>query len=218
MQVAPNGLPRPIAAAYRSGMIITPPDLNGAEGHVAEMYADDIDNDGFVFAHTQAMAMNPEAHAAFESLIRAIVPSIGLRVYEAATLGAARAMGSTHCLLAHGRKSLRSGVLDGDGLRAFAEGDDHGFTPAEQVVVDYAARLSSDPASMTDDDARSLRDAGYSDRQIVDITLAAAARNYFSRALLALSVPVDVMPGLDPAIAGALMHTGSGGSRSTPDR
>ncbi len=181
------------------------------------MYADDVDDDGFVFSHTQAMAMNPEAHAAFESLIQAIVPSIGLRVYEAATLGAARAMGSTHCLLAHGRKSLRAGILDAAGLDAFARGDDNGFTPAEQVVVDYAARLSTDPASMTDDDTRSLRDAGYSDRQIVDITLAASARNYFSRALLALAVPVDEVPGLDPMIAAALTRPASDSSRPTAD-
>ena len=198
-------------------MIITPPDPNAAEGHVAEMYADDIDDDGFVFSHTQAMGVNPEAHAAFESLIRAVVPSIGLRVYEAATLGAARALGSTHCLLAHGRKSLRAGILDEGGLAAFARGDDTGFTPAEQVVVDYAARLTTDPSSMTDDDARSLRNAGYSDRQIVDITLAAAARNYFSRALLALAVPVDEVPGLDPSIAAALTRPASGRSRPTAD-
>lgn len=204
-------------AAYRSGMIITPPDPNAAEGHVAEMYADDLDDDGFVFAHTQAMAVNPEAHAAFENLVRGIVPSIGLRVYEAATLGAARALGSTHCLLAHGRKTLRAGILDDDGLAAFARGDDSGFTPAEQVVIDYAARLSTDPASMTDDDARSLRDVGYSDRQIVDITLAAAARNYFSRALLALAVPVDEVPGLDPAITAALTRPASDSSHPTAD-
>lgn len=182
------------------------------------MYADDIDTDGFVFSHTQAMAVNPEAHAAFESLIRAIVPSIGLRVYEAATLGAARALGSTHCLLAHGRKSLRAGILDEHDLAAFADGDDHGFSPAERAVVDYAARMSTDPASMTDDDGRALRDAGYSDRQIVDITLAAAARNYFSRALLALAVPVDEVPGLDPAIAAALTRPASDPPRPTADR
>ena len=57
---------------------------------------------------------------------------------------------------------------------------------------------------MTDTDTQALRDAGYDDRQIVDITLAAAARNYFSRALLALAVPTDELPGLDPETAEAL--------------
>lgn len=185
-------------------MIITPPVVEDAVGHVAEMYAEDLADVGFVFSHTQVMAVNPEAHAAFMALIRAIVPSIGIGVYEAATLGAARDIGSGHCLLAHGRKSLRAGVVDESGLSRFAHGDDSAFSDAEQAVIRYAGRLSSDPAAMTDADAQSLRDVGYSDRQIVDITLAAAARNYFSRALLALAVPLDEMPGLDPSLAAAL--------------
>ncbi len=201
-------------------MIVTPPPVEGAEGHVAEMYASDLDADGFVFAHTQAMAVNPDAHVAFESLIRAVVPSIGIRVYEAATLGAARTIGSTHCLLAHGRKSLRADVVDEDGLGAFARGDDSAFSVAEQAVIRFASKLSSDPAAMTDADTQELRDAGYSDRQIVDITLAAAARNFFSRALLALAVPTDAVPGLERSLADALVRSARTGGRhqETADR
>jgi hypothetical protein len=59
---------------------------------------------------------------------------------------------------------------------------------------------------MDDSDSQILRDHGYSDRQIVDITLAASARNYFSRALQALAVPVDAVPGLPPGVAAALIR------------
>ena len=52
---------------------------------------------------------------------------------------------------------------------------------------------------MTDADSQALRDQGFSDRQIVDIALAAGARNYFSRTLQALAVPVEDVPGLSPA-------------------
>lgn len=185
-------------------MIVTPPSAEEVTGHAASMYDSDTQDDGFVFSHTQVMAINPDAHEAFEHLIKAIVPSIGIGVYEAATLGAARAIGSSHCLLAHGRKALTAGVLDDAALRAFANRDDSGFSASEQVVVRYAAQLSTDAAAMTDADAQALRDVGFSDRQIVDITLAAAARNFFSRALLALDVPVDVVPGLDAGTAAAL--------------
>jgi hypothetical protein len=50
-----------------------------------------------------------------------------------------------------------------------------------------------------------LRDAGFSDREIVDITLAAAARNYFSRAIQALAVGVQVPPGLSDRLHDALL-------------
>ncbi|MFS0893192.1 carboxymuconolactone decarboxylase family protein [Microbacterium sp. 179-I 3D3 NHS] len=196
-------------------MIIAPPPPD-ADERVAEMYAADRDDGGVVFAHTQAMAVNPEAHAAFERVLGAVLPSIGVRVYEAATLGAAREIGSTHCLLAHGRKALRAGVVDEAGLMAFAAGDDSAFTASERTVIDFAARLSSDPASMTDADSRRLRDAGFSDRQIVDIALAAAARNLLSRALLALAVPVEEAPGLDPAVASALRRAASGTRHERP--
>lgn len=185
-------------------MIITPPALDDAAGLVAEMYREDLSDDGFVHAYTAAMAVNPEAHSAFVALVRAVVPSIGVRVYEAATLGAARAIGSAHCLIAHGRKSLRAGVLDESGLGGFAQDDDHGFDAAEQAVIRYAEKLSTAPASMTDADSTELRAHGFTDRQIVDITLAAGLRNHFSRSLLALAVPLDDDPLLEAGLATAL--------------
>jgi alkylhydroperoxidase family enzyme len=70
--------------------------------------------------------------------------------------------------------------------------------------MDFAAKLSCDSASMTDADSQRLRDVGFTDREIVDIALAASLRNYFSRALHALAVDVDVPPGLTPRLTAAL--------------
>lgn len=189
-------------------MIVVPPAQRDANGHVAEMYAADLHDDGFVFSLTQAMAINPEAHQAFDALIAAIVPSIGVRTYELATLGAARGIPSPHCLLAHGRRSLLLDVLDEDQLEEIGRGDLSAFTESDAAVLRFAEKLSTDAAAMTDADTQSLRDVGFDDRQIVDITLAAAARNYFSRALQALNVPVDEVPGLSHRVAEALLgHT-----------
>jgi len=185
-------------------MIITPPAQEDASGPVARMYQNDVVEDGFVHTYTAAMALNPEADEAFRALVRAVVPSIGVRVYEAATLGAARAIGSAHCLTAHARKSLRAGVADEAGLRAFAADDDDSFDPAERAVIRYAEKLSTAPATMTDADSAELRAQGFSDRQIVDITLAAGLRNHFSRSLLALAVPLDDDPLLPADLAAAL--------------
>jgi uncharacterized peroxidase-related enzyme len=192
-------------------MIIHTTDPDEAGGAVADIYRGDLDEDGFVFSHTRAMAVNPEALAAFEALIHAIVPSIGVRTYELATLAAAAGVGSPHCLLAHGRKALHAGALDEDQLESIARRGDHqGLSDADRAVMRYARRLSTDPAAMTDDDSRELRDAGFDDRQIVDITLAAAARNYFSRALQALAVPVETdLVGLSPRLRDALVAAAS---------
>lgn len=187
-------------------MIVQPPTVDEAEGHVAEMYDSDLHDDGFVFSHTQVMAINPEAHEAFLALVRTIVPSIGVRTYELATLGAARGIPSPHCLLAHGRKTLRTGDFDEDQLERVAiDYETAGLSDADVEVLRFAERLSTDPAAMTDADSQALRDQGFSDRQIVDIALAAAARNYFSRALQALDVPVENVPGLSPRLTQALL-------------
>ncbi len=187
-------------------MIIVPPTPEEASGHVAEMYRKDLELDGLVYSHTRALAVNPEAHEAFEALIRAIVPSIGVRTFELATLAAARGIQSRHCLLAHGMKTLRAGVTDEAGLTQIAtDYRDAGLSDADVAVMAYAERLSTDAASMTDADSQALRDVGYTDRQIVDITLAAAARNFASRTFQALAVPVEPVPGLSPAVADALL-------------
>lgn len=187
-------------------MIIDTPDPRTATGHVAQMYAGDVETDGRIYAHTRAMAMNPEAHAAFESLLGAVIPSIGVRVYELATLAAARAIGSPHCLLAHGLKTLRAGVLDEDQLEVVARDyRNAGLGDDDVAVMEFAEKLSSDPRAMTDADSARLREAGFSDRQIADIALAAAARNFLSRYLLAMAVPVDEVPGLGDDLVAALL-------------
>lgn len=187
-------------------MIVHPPAADVVEGHAADMYQADLAADGFVFGYTQAMALNPGAHAAFEELIRAVVPSIGVRIFELATLGAARGIRSPHCLLAHGRKTLRAGVMDSHQLaRLGRDYRDADLDLADIAVMAYAEKLSKDAASMTDLDSQELRDVGFTDRQIVDITLAAAARNFFSRTLLALAVPVDDVPGIEGELADALL-------------
>jgi uncharacterized peroxidase-related enzyme len=199
-------------------MIITPPSPEQATGHVADMYAGDLSDDGFVYAHTRAMAMHPEVHTAFENLVGAVAASLGVRDYELVTLAAARAIGSPHCLLAHGRKTLRAGLMDEDQLvRVARDHDDADLTDAEVAMMGYAARLSTDAAAMTDADSQSLRNHGFTDAQIADITFAAAARNFLSRSLLALAVPVDDVPGLTPRLRDALLGAASDTARPASD-
>jgi uncharacterized peroxidase-related enzyme len=170
---------------------------------VADLYAADIADLGYVPSHTRVMAVNPEATRVFQQLARTIVSQLGLRNYELATLAAAAAIGSPACLYAHGRKSLK--VFDEDQLaRISRDYHDAGLSEADVALMDFAAKLSRDSASMTDADSLRLRDAGFTDREIVDIALAASLRNYFSRALHALAVDVDVPPGLSPRLTEAL--------------
>jgi len=58
---------------------------------------------------------------------------------------------------------------------------------------------------MTEQDSRRLRELGLTDREIVDVALAAAVRNYYGRALHALAIEVDPRArDLGPALLEAL--------------
>lgn len=175
-----------------------------ASGLTAEIYDADRRSLGYVPSHTKAMSLNPEAYLAWESLTKAISSSLGLRRYELVTLAAAQGIGSSHCRLAHGKKTLK--IFSEEQLRAIARDyHDAGLPEAEVAMMDYAVKLSTDAAAMTESDARQLRDFGFSDREIADITLAAAARNFFSRALLAMGVDLDVPGGISEELHDALL-------------
>lgn len=184
--------------------IIATPEPTEVAGLAAEFYEDDLTHMGYVPEHTRVMAVNPEAYAAWEKLVGAIAHPLGIRRYELVTLAAARGVRSEHCLLAHGNKTLR--YIDEDLLTRIAR--DYrtaGLTEAEVAMMEFAEKVSTSSHEMTDADSLRLRDLGFTDREIVDIALAAAARNYFSRAIQALGVAVDVPPGLPDTLREALV-------------
>ncbi|MET1088878.1 MAG: carboxymuconolactone decarboxylase family protein [Arthrobacter sp.] len=185
-------------------MILKTTPVSEAEGLTSEIFDGETASLGYVPTHTQAMAIAPEAYLAFEAMLGAITASMDLRRYELITLAAAEAIGSTHCRLAHGVKSLQA--FTEDQLAAIARDfRNAGLAPEEVAMMEYARKLSLNAAAMTDADTLELRGHGFTDRDIMDITLAAAARNYLSRALLALAVDLDVPPSLSPELREALL-------------
>ncbi|MGA7205534.1 MAG: peroxidase-related enzyme [Specibacter sp.] len=176
-----------------------------ATGVTAELYAQDRQALGYVPSHTKALSMNPEAFAAWKSLQGAIAGSLGLRRFELVTLAAAQGIGSAHCRLAHGNKSLKV-MTEAELVRIARNYHDAGLSPAELAMMEFAEKLSTNSAAMNDADTLGLRQAGFGDREIVDIALAAAARNYLSRVLQALAVEVDVPPGLSAELRQALLE------------
>ncbi|QNO36815.1 carboxymuconolactone decarboxylase family protein [Protaetiibacter sp. SSC-01] len=184
--------------------IIHTPEPDEVTGDAAALYADDLADLGYVPPHTRVMADNPAAVAAFVDLIRASRRTMDLRRYELVTLAAAQAIGSQACRLAHGRKALTA-ISEAELVRIARDFHDAGLSDAEVAMMEFAQKLSRDSASMTDADSLRLRELGFSDQEIVDIALAAAARNYYSRALHALAVPVDVPPDLSVELRDALL-------------
>jgi uncharacterized peroxidase-related enzyme len=62
------------------------------------------------------------------------------------------------------------------------------ITPQERVMIDYVVKLTKDATQIWKDDHERLRDAGFDDRAILQITLIASWFNYINRVADALGV------------------------------
>ena len=176
-----------------------------ATGAVAEMYDHVRETRGELTNFAQAWSARPEVYAAWEQLNGTIKAGMELRLYELATVAAARRLRSTYCALAHGTV-LANEFLGAETVRAVVtDPDAAGLDPADAAVVDFAGKVVADAASITQDDVDRLRDAGLSDRDVLDVAVAAAARCFFSKTLDAVGVQADAsFARVEPALREAL--------------
>jgi uncharacterized peroxidase-related enzyme len=187
----------------------------GAEGPVAEFFAADREEFGYVHNFTRLLANRRGVDAAWSQLTAAIRGNMDLRRYELVTLAAARRLRSSYCSLAHGT-ILRERYYDADTLvRIVADHHRAGLDPVDVAVMDFADQVVVDAGSVTADDVAVLRSHGLSDAEILDVTLAAAARCFFSKVLNAMDVEPDeafrdqLEPELHQALTGVRERTPS---------
>ena len=108
----------------------------------------------------------------------------------------------SYCTLAHGSVLMDRGFLEPDVVRAVLS--DHraaGLDEVEVAVMDLAAKVVDDATAVEQTDIDRLRSLGLSDRDILDVVLAAAVRCFFSKVLDALAAAPDAKyDELDPAL------------------
>lgn len=154
-----------------------------ATGLAEELYAGDLRQVGFVRNYTRAFSLRPEALIAWRGLAGAIRRAMDPRRFELVTLSAARAVRSSYCSLAHGAV-LRDRFYGPEQVLSIV--NDYrraGLSPGEVAAMEFAEKISGQADRITSQDVEALRRHGFSDEEIVDVALAAAARNFFSRFL-----------------------------------
>ena len=97
--------------------------------------------------------------------------------------------------------------LDPDALRRVAlDHRDAGLDEVDVAVMDLAEKVVDDATSITEEDVQRLRDLGLTDKDVLDVVLAAAARCFFSKTLDALGAEPDAaFLSLDPGLREALV-------------
>jgi uncharacterized peroxidase-related enzyme len=176
-----------------------------ATATLAELYETDCATFGHVANFTRAFSLRPEVFAAWRQLNASIKAGMELRMYELATLAAARRLRSSYCALAHGTV-LADQFLDADTVRAVVT--DHrasGLDAVDVAVMDLAEKVVDDATSVTQADIDGLHALGVSDEDILGVVLAAAVRCFFSKALDAVGAEADhKYTALEPALRDAL--------------
>ncbi|HJW60966.1 MAG TPA: carboxymuconolactone decarboxylase family protein, partial [Actinomycetota bacterium] len=107
-----------------------------AEGATAEMYAADLDEDGYVGNSTKAFGHRPAVFAAWRQLGTTIGGAMDRRRYELATVAAARVLRSSYCSLAHG-KVLAEQFLGAERTIALATGAVDALDPLDAEIVRF---------------------------------------------------------------------------------
>ena len=156
-----------------------------------ELYAEDLDGDGYVMNLTRLWAHAPAAHDGFVALLDAATSAADLTFRQKGILVSAVAstLGDSYCSLAWGARLAKE--VGDETAAAVLTGDDTGLDPAEQALARWARAVARDPNATTPDDVQALRDAGFGDAQIFAVTAYVAGRVAFSTVNDALGARPD---------------------------
>lgn len=89
---------------------------------------------------------------------------------------------------------LHGGIFTSEQLQAIARDYRRaGLAPAEVAMMAFAEKVAAHANTVTADDIEALRHSGFSDTEILDIALAAAARCFFSKVLDGVGAAPDAV-------------------------
>jgi uncharacterized peroxidase-related enzyme len=164
-----------------------------AAGEVKAMYDKDLAAQGYVANYTRAFSPRPEVLRGWLALKDAITSGMDPRLYELATVAAATAIRSSYCSLVHGQ-ILATRYYPAEKVVGIA-GDEpaEALNAADAAVVRFARKVAEQAEKVTQEDVDELRDLGFSDDDVFNVILAAAARCFFSKVLDATGTLPDAV-------------------------
>jgi uncharacterized peroxidase-related enzyme len=161
---------------------------------------------GYLPNYATVFCHRPEIMTLWAELQRGIRHHISPRRYELVTLAAARALRSSYCSLAHAR--ILGEYFSTDEIAAIAQDQPGPLTPAERAMMSYAAQVARDASAITQADVDGLKAHGFSDAEVFDIAVSAAARAFFSKVADGLGAAPDAAYREMPANLQALLTVG----------
>lgn len=172
-------------------MFIEPVAEDEATGSIADIYEEDREALGYVPNYTKVFSHHPDAYLAWRQLIQSIRANMDLRRAELATLAAARALRSDYCSVAH-TKVLRDKFYGEETMRRIvSEPGSADLDEVDVAVMEFADKATRSAVSVSRDDIERLKSLGLTDRDVLDVVLAVAARCFFATVLETLGAEPD---------------------------
>jgi uncharacterized peroxidase-related enzyme len=130
-------------------------------------------------------------YMAWTNLLSTVRANLDVRRYELVTIVAASRLRCSYCTLAHG-EVLRSRFFSATQVEAIVQDFRHaGLEPAEVAMLAYAEKIILHAYKVTPEEIDGLRAHGFSDADILDIALTAAARSFISKMIDAVGAEPD---------------------------
>lgn len=157
------------------------------DGDIRAMYERQRAHWGFVPNYARVFSHRPEVMALWAQLQAGIRKHMDKRRFELVTFAAAHALRSTLCSLAHGRTLTE--FFSMQDVQSMARGEaPASLSPAEAEMMSFSRQVARDAANVTRDDVERLKQHGFTDAEIFDISATAAARSFWTKLLESLGV------------------------------
>lgn len=154
-----------------------------ATGRVAEIYAAQKSQMGFVMATAKSFTPRPDLLPIYTDFIEKVRAgfSLGVREWRLITLIAAKHIPSTYCSYVYGKQLIADLGSKETVLAVHGDFRNAGLPDRDVEMLAYAEKITRDASQVSQADIDRLRAVGFTDDQICDIALCASFRCFVSR-------------------------------------
>ena len=159
---------------------------------VRRIHADGVASQGFLMTLTHVWAWRPDVYEGFAQLRNQLTSNSTLSKRELAVIvsATASAQGDSYCALAWGTTLAKQSQPE-LAAAVIRNTEDEAMTTRDRALAAWARKVAKNPVGAQAADVQALRDAGFSEREIVEATMFVAFRVAFSTVNNALGAHPD---------------------------
>ena len=152
-----------------------------ANQEVAELYRRLQGSSAYLPNYARVFSHRPALMAQIGQLMKCLMEPMEPRLWDLVNLAAARACNSSYCSLAFAHKIIARHFSEDELEAILHDLPSAPLHPGERAAMEYASLVARDASALEQHHIDALRQHGYGDSTIFDITADAAWRCFFAR-------------------------------------